>query len=95
VSARSKYLFASDFMSRFVRGVCPSAKPAEVGFPEFVERPLKKGEAFPEVSFSSQAGTGLYQQAQDAMLADKMEADKREAMVDFSAMPAGGEPRVG
>jgi len=47
----------------------------------------KKGEAFPEVSFSADAGTGLYQQAQDAM-----DADRREAMVDFSGMPAGWEP---
>jgi hypothetical protein len=52
-----------------------------------VERPLKKGEPFPEVSFSAEAGTGLYKQAQEAM-----EADERDAMVDFSKMPAGWEP---
>lgn len=71
----------------FAKGYNDDANPAEVGFPEFVERPLKKGEAFPEVSFSANAGTGLYQQAQEAM-----DADQREAMVDFSQMPAGWEP---
>lgn len=72
----------------FAKGYDDSANPAEVGFPEFVERPLKKGEAFPEVSFSADAGTGLYQQAQDAM-----DADRRETMVDFSGMPPDWEPR--
>ena len=61
--------------------------PAEVGFPEFVERPLKKGEPFPEVSFSADAGTGLYKQAQDAM-----EHDQRESVIDFSKVPQGWEP---
>ncbi len=73
----------------FAKGYDQSANPAEVGFPEFVERPTKKGEAFAEVSFSAQAGTGLYQQAQDAM-----DSDDRQAMVDFAAMPAGWEPSL-
>src|SRR5262249_42901546 len=65
----------------FAKGYNVASNPAEVGFPEFVERPTKRGEAFPEVSFSAQAGTGLYQQAQDAM-----DADKRESIVDFASM---------
>jgi hypothetical protein len=73
----------------FAKGYNAESNPAEVGFPEFVERPLKKGEPFPDVSFSAAAGTGLYQQAQEAM-----DADQREAMVDFSKMPAGWEPVV-
>ena len=71
----------------FARGYNDESNPAEAGFPEFVERPLKKGDPFPEVSFSAEAGTGLYTQAQEAM-----EADQRKAMVDFSQMPAGWEP---
>ena len=73
----------------FAKGYNDAANPAEVGFPEFVERPLRKGEAFPEVSFSANAGTGLYQQAQEAM-----DSDQREAMIDFSGMPVGWEPQV-
>lgn len=71
----------------FAAGYNADSNPSEVGFPEFVERPLKKGEPFPEVSFSAEAGTGLYNQAQDAM-----DADRREAIVDFSKMPADWEP---
>jgi hypothetical protein len=73
----------------FATGYNTEANPAEVGFPEFVQRPLKKGEQFPEVSFSAEAGTGLYKQAQDAM-----EHDRREAMVDFSKMPPSWEPHL-
>ncbi len=71
----------------FAAGYNADSNPSEVGFPEFVERPLKKGEPFPEVSFSAQAGTGLYNQAQEAM-----DADRREAIVDFSKMPVDWEP---
>ena len=74
----------------FAKGYHDDANPAEVGFPEFVERPLRKGEAFPEVSFSAQAGTGLYKQAQNAM-----DSDSREAMLDFSKVPADWDPKVG
>ena len=73
----------------FAKGYHNAANPAEVGFPEFVERPLKKGQAFPEVSFSAEAGTGLYQQAQDAM-----DNDQRESMLDFSHVPENWEPTV-
>lgn len=71
----------------FAAGYNADSNPAEVGFPEFVERPLKKGEPFPEVSFSAEAGTGLYNQAQDAM-----DGNRRESIVDFSQMPADWEP---
>jgi hypothetical protein len=71
----------------FARGYHDSANPAEVGFPEFVERPLHKDAPFPEVSFSREAGTNLYRQAQHAM-----DADERKPLVDFSKMPAGWEP---
>jgi len=71
----------------FAKGYTSDSNPAEVGFPEFVERPLKKGEPFPEVSFSADAGTGLYRQAQEAM-----DADRREAMIDFSKMPETWNP---
>lgn len=66
----------------FARGYHDEANPAEVGFPEFVERPLKKDEPFPEISFSEHAGTNLYKQAQSAM-----EQDERKQFVDFSTMP--------
>jgi len=71
----------------FARGYHDDTNPAEVGFPEFVERPLHKGAAFPEVSFSAEAGTNLYTQAQHAM-----ESDERQPLLDFSKMPAGWEP---
>jgi len=71
----------------FARGYHDDTNPAEVGFPEFVERPLHKGAAFPEVSFSAEAGTNLYRQAQDAM--DKNE---RQPLMDFSKMPPNWEP---
>lgn len=71
----------------FARGYHDHANPAEVGFPEFVERPQRKEEPFPEVSFSAEAGTNLYRQAQEAM-----ESDQRRPMIDFSKMPAGWEP---
>jgi hypothetical protein len=71
----------------FAKGYHAEANPAEVGFPEFVQRPQKKGEKFPEVSFSSKVGTNLYHQAQQAM-----EEDTREAMLDFSRMPEDWEP---
>lgn len=71
----------------FAKGYHAEANPAEVGFPEFVQRLLKKGENFPEVSFSAQAGMNLYQQAQKAM-----EEDRRESIFDFSLMPPDWEP---
>jgi len=71
----------------FGHGYSTDRNPSEVGFPEFVERPLKKGEPFPEVSFSSEAGTGLYRQAQKAM-----DEDAREGLIDFSAMPPAWRP---
>jgi hypothetical protein len=71
----------------FGKGYNADSNPAEVGFPEFVERPLKKGEAFPEVSFSGEAGTALYKQAQEAM-----DEDRREPIMNFAKMPAGWEP---
>jgi hypothetical protein len=71
----------------FARGYNDESNPAEVSFPEFVERPLHKGAAFPEVSFSAEAGTNLYRQAQEAM--DK---DERKPLVDFSKMPANWQP---
>ena len=73
----------------FAKGYSAESNPAEIGFSEFVERPLRKGEPFPEVSFSAEAGTGLYRQAQDAM-----EEDQRDTMLDFSMMPDGWEPPV-
>ncbi len=73
----------------FARGYHDANNPAEVGFPEFVERPVHKGAAFPEVSFSAQAGTDLYGQAQHAM-----ESDERKPLLDFSKMPANWEPPV-
>ncbi len=76
----------------FAKGYTAEANPAEVGFPEFVERPRKKGEPFPEVSFSAEAGTGLYHQAQDAM--DHDAESRREAMIDFAKMPANWEPPI-
>jgi hypothetical protein len=71
----------------FARGYHDDTNPAEVGFPEFVERPLHKGAAFPEVSFSAEAGTNLYKQAQDAM-----ERNERQPLMDFSKMPPDWEP---
>lgn len=71
----------------FARGYNDDSNPAEVGFPEFVERPLHKGAAFPEISFSADAGTSLYRQAQDAM-----DRDERQPLMDFSKMPASWEP---
>jgi hypothetical protein len=71
----------------FARGYHDDTNPAEIGFPEFVERPLHKGAAFPEVSFSADAGTNLYTQAQHAM-----ESDERKPLLDFSKMPADWEP---
>jgi hypothetical protein len=59
-----------------------AANPAVVPFTEFVERPTVKGEAFPEISFSAEAGTNLYQQAQRAM-----KVDDRAVMIDFAQMP--------
>ncbi len=73
----------------FAKGYTAEDNPAEVGFPEFVERPQKKGEPFPEVSFSADAGFNLYRQAQDAM-----DRDDRESMIDFGMMPAGWEPPI-
>lgn len=58
--------------------------PAEVPFTEFVERPQVRGAAFPDISFSADAGTNLYQQAQRAM-----KVDDRAVMIDFSKMPTG------
>jgi hypothetical protein len=60
--------------------------PAAAPFTEFVERPNKRGEAFPEISFSADVGTNLYQQAQRAM-----KVDDRAVMIDFSKMPPGWE----
>ena len=71
----------------FARGYHSDTNPAEVGFPEFVERPLQKGASFPEVSFSAEAGTNLYRQAQDAM-----DRDERRPLMDFSKMPPDWEP---
>lgn len=71
----------------FARGYNDASNPAEVAFPEFVERPTHKGAAFPEVSFSAQAGTNLYAQAQHAM-----ETDERKPLIDFSKMPPNWEP---
>ena len=71
----------------FARGYHDETNPAEVGFPEFVERPLHKGAAFPEVSFSAEAGTNLYRQAQDAM-----DRNERQPLMDFSKMPPNWEP---
>jgi hypothetical protein len=71
----------------FARGYNDDTNPAEAGFPEFVERPLRKGAAFSEVSFSADAGTNLYTQAQHAM-----ESDERKPLLDFSKMPSGWEP---
>jgi hypothetical protein len=62
------------------------ANPAVVPFTEFVERPQRKGEGFPEISFSADAGKNLYQQAQRAM-----KVDDRAVMIDFSHMPATWE----
>lgn len=71
----------------FGRGYNDDANSSVVGFPEFVERPQKKGEPFPEVSFSGQAGTELYKQAQDGM-----NEDARDTIADFTRMPAGWDP---
>jgi hypothetical protein len=71
----------------FARNYNTDSNPSEVGFPEFVERPARKDADFPEVSFSAEAGTGLYKQAQDAM-----DSDERIPLVDFSRMPQGWEP---
>ena len=50
------------------------ANPAVVPFTEFVERPQVKGETFPDIFVSADAGTNLYQQAQRAM---KVESSRR------------------
>jgi hypothetical protein len=71
----------------FARGYHDDSNPAEVGFPEFVERPLQKGAEFPEFSLTSDAGTKAYGKAQHAM-----NTDDRQSLLDFSKMPADWNP---
>ncbi|MBI1888672.1 MAG: hypothetical protein HYS15_01945, partial [Candidatus Spechtbacteria bacterium] len=61
--------------------------PAEVSFPEFVERPesRKGGEA--SITFSKQFGAGLYRQIEDARA-----KGERRTLVDFLRMPKDWEP---
>jgi len=71
----------------FAKGYSGQHNPAETAFPEFVERPERKHEPFPEVSFSAKVGMSLYKQAQTAM-----EDDDRQEVFDFSAMPSAWDP---
>lgn len=71
----------------FARGYTSDLNAAEVGFPEFVERPLDRSKPFPQVSFSAKVGMSLYKQAQDALA-----ADEREEAFDLSGMPAEWDP---
>jgi len=71
----------------FAKGYTGELNPAETGFPEFVERPERRHEPFPEVSFSARVGMSLYKQAQTAMM-----NDDRSEVFDFSKMPAEWDP---
>lgn len=71
----------------FARGYTSDMSAAEVGFPEFVERPHDRAKPFPQVSFSAKVGKSLYKQAQDAL-----RADEREEAFDLSGMPADWDP---
>lgn len=71
----------------FARGYHEDSNPAEVGFPEFVERPLHKSTAFAEFSLTPEAGKKAYAHAQQAM-----NTDDRQSLLDFSRMPSGWEP---
>ena len=71
----------------FAKGYTSDTNSAEVGFPEFVERPERRDQPFPEVSFSAKVGLSLYKQAQTEMV-----EDKRESVFDFGRMPEGWDP---
>ena len=62
--------------------------PAEMSFPEYVERP-KKNEDFSDakITFSQAAGKTFYQQIEDAR-----EKDDRSTFIDFSIMPKDWQP---
>jgi hypothetical protein len=61
--------------------------PAEVSFPEFVERPDSGENRDASVTFSKQFGAGLYRQIEAA----RARGDK-SMLVDFSRMPKDWEP---
>jgi hypothetical protein len=61
--------------------------PAEMSFPEYVERPKGKKADEKKITFSQQAGKGFYQQIEDARA-----SGDTEKFIDFSKMPSGWLP---
>ncbi len=64
-------------------------EPAEMSFPEYVERRPKGGRSTATVSFSSNVGMRFYDQIENAR-----ETGDHEPLIDFSQMPADWAPTV-
>jgi len=65
-----------------------SQDAAAMSFPEYLERPSATGEgSAPRLSFSGDAGKGLYRQIEAAR-----EAQDQTALLNFSAMPKDWQP---